>query len=86
MSAESVAQRYARAIFELGNEGGQLSTLVQDFRNLAEAYRVSPELDRLMASPLVTEEARVATMGEIAALVGVSPLAQNAPVLGQAAS
>ena len=78
MSAETVAQRYAQAIFDLGSESGQLPALVQDFRNLAEAYRASPELGRLMASPLVTEEARMATMNEIAARVGISPLARNA--------
>lgn len=78
MSAETVAQRYAQAIFDLGSESDQLPALQQDFRNLAEAYRASPELDRLMASPLVSEEARFATMSEIATRVGISPLARNA--------
>jgi F-type H+-transporting ATPase subunit delta len=78
VSTEAVAQRYAQAIFDLGNESGELPVLVQDIRNMAEAYRASPELGQLMASPLVSEEARLATMTEIADRVGISPLARNA--------
>lgn len=78
MSAETVAQRYARAIFDLGVENGNLPALVDDFRRLAEVCKHAPELDRVMSSPLVLEEARVATMNELADRVGVSPLAKNA--------
>jgi F-type H+-transporting ATPase subunit delta len=78
VSAERVAQRYARAIFDLGVDGDNLPALVDDFRRLAELYAQSPELDRLMGSPLVGEEARVATMDELADKVGISPLAKNA--------
>ena len=78
MSAETVAQRYARAIFDLGVEGGNLPALVDDFRRLAELYQQSPELDKVMGSPLVPEEVRVATMNELADKVGVSPVAKNA--------
>jgi F-type H+-transporting ATPase subunit delta len=78
VSAERVAQRYARAIFDLGVDGGNLPALVDDFRRLAELCAQSPELDRLMGSPLVGEEARVATMDELADKVGISPLAKNA--------
>jgi F-type H+-transporting ATPase subunit delta len=78
VSAETVAQRYARAIFDLGVENGNLPALVDDFRRLAEVCKHAPELDRVMSSPLVLEEARVATMNELADRVGVSPLAKNA--------
>jgi F-type H+-transporting ATPase subunit delta len=78
VSTETVAQRYARAIFELAGEADNVSGLVDEFRRLAEAYRRSPDLDKLMASPLVPEEARVATMNEIADRVGVSALTKNA--------
>jgi F-type H+-transporting ATPase subunit delta len=77
-SNETVAQRYARAIFELGVESGNLQTVVEDFRRLAEVYAQSPELGHLMTSPLVGEEARIATMNDLADRVGVSALGKNA--------
>jgi len=78
VSDETVAQRYARAIFELGVEGGNLSALVEDMRNLAQAYKESPEMHRMMGNPLIPEDARLATVHEIAERLGLSPLGTNA--------
>jgi F-type H+-transporting ATPase subunit delta len=78
MSAETVAQRYARAIFDLGVETSTLSAFVADVHTLAGAYEESTELRRLMSNPLVPENDRVATIQEIADRLGLSPLAKNA--------
>jgi F-type H+-transporting ATPase subunit delta len=78
VSDETVAQRYARAIFELGVEGSNLVGLVEDMRKLAEVYRGSPEMHRMMGNPLIPEEARRATIHEIAERLELSPMGANA--------
>lgn len=78
MSGETVAHRYAQAIFELGVEGSNLPTLLDDMRKLAEAYRESPEMHKMMGNPLIPEEARLAAVHEIAERLGLSPLGINA--------
>ena len=77
MSAETIAHRYARAIFDLGVETSTLTTLVQDVQKLAETYETSEELRRIMMNPLVAESAREATINEIADRLGLSPLGRN---------
>ena len=78
MSDETVARRYGRAIFELGVEGSNLSVLVEDMRKLAQVYKESPEMHRMMGNPLIPEEARLATMHEIAERLELSPMGTNA--------
>ena len=78
MSSETIAQRYARAIFELGVEGSELSRLVEDIRKLAQVYEESPEMHQMMGNPLIPEEARLATIREIGERLGLSPLGMNA--------
>jgi F-type H+-transporting ATPase subunit delta len=78
VSAETVAERYARAIFDLGVETGALSTLVADMHKLAETYAESSELQKIMGNPLIPEGDRLATMSEIADRLGLSPLSKNA--------
>jgi F-type H+-transporting ATPase subunit delta len=78
VSNETVATRYAQAIFELGVEGSNLPTLVDDMRKLAEAYRDSPEMHQMMGNPLIPVESRLAAVKEIAERLGLSPLGTNA--------
>ena len=78
MSAETVAERYARAIFDLGTETSSLSSLVDDVKKLAQAYQESTELQKVVGNPLIPEGERLATVGEIADRLGLSPLAKNA--------
>jgi F-type H+-transporting ATPase subunit delta len=78
VSDETVAGRYARAMFELGVESGDLPRLLAETRRVAEVHDSSPELARLLASPLVPEDERVATIREVAERLGVSSLVRNA--------
>jgi F-type H+-transporting ATPase subunit delta len=78
MSDETVAQRYGRAIFELGVEGSNLEVLRDDMRKLAEAYKESPEMHRMMGNPLIPEDTRLAAVREIAERLGLSPIGTNA--------
>jgi F-type H+-transporting ATPase subunit delta len=76
--SESVAERYAQAIFELGVETGGVTALIEDFRRLAEVYEGSAELRKIMGNPLVPEADRVATVGELSDRLGLTDLAKNA--------
>jgi len=78
MSHAAVAQRYAQAIFELGVETSGLAGLVEDIGKMAEAYGSSPQMRSMLDNPLVPEAERLAAMDEIAARLGLSPLARNA--------
>jgi F-type H+-transporting ATPase subunit delta len=76
--SETVAERYAQAIFELGVETGGVTALIEDFRRLAEVYEESDELSKVMNNPLVSEVDRLATMNELCDRLGLTDLAKNA--------
>jgi len=78
VSVESLAERYGRAIFDLGTETGTLTALVDDVHKLAKTYQESSELQKVMGNPLIPEGERLATIAEIADRLGLSPLAKNA--------
>jgi F-type H+-transporting ATPase subunit delta len=72
MSNESVARRYARAIFELGKEGGNLPALSRELADFAATYEGSEELRSVLENPLVQEEAREAVLTDIAGRMGLT--------------
>jgi F-type H+-transporting ATPase subunit delta len=78
MSESVVAERYARAIFELGLESGQLAMLTDQLRTLANTYRDSPELKRVFTDPRVTEDQAHKVIDAIARRLALNPLAKNA--------
>jgi F-type H+-transporting ATPase subunit delta len=78
MSASAVADRYARAIFELGVEGGTLAQLTQQIGKFAETYAASPELRAVLDNPVVETDKREAVLKDVAARLGLSPLATTA--------
>jgi F-type H+-transporting ATPase subunit delta len=78
VSGETVARRYAQAIFDLGVETSTLPTLVDDIHKLAEVYETSPDLRKILNNPLIPDDERLATLNEIADRLGLSPLTKNA--------
>jgi len=78
VSAETVAQRYAQAIFDLGVETSNLSKLVEDVHQLAHLYQQTSDLKKILGNPLISEEARLATINDLADRLGLSPLGKNA--------
>lgn len=77
MSEAAVAQRYARAIFELGLDEGQLEGLTQQISDMAEAYAGSRELAVVVENPLISHERRDAVLCAVAERLGVRGLALN---------
>lgn len=78
MSGGAVAERYARAIFELGVEAGQVVQLSEQIRNFADIYASSRELQAVLDNPMVEATARGAMLADVAAKAGLSGVGLNA--------
>lgn len=74
----AVAERYARAVFELAVEAGQVAEVGAQIRSLAETYAGSPELRAVLENPVVDESSRDALLKDVGARLGLSTLALNA--------
>jgi F-type H+-transporting ATPase subunit delta len=81
MSHALVAERYGRAIFELGLETGTLPALTEELRRLADSYRKNAELRSALEDPVVSDSVRRGLLDELAARLGLSPQAKNAALL-----
>ncbi len=77
MSDAAVAERYARAVFELGVEAGQLEKLLQDLAKAAELFAGSSELRGVLGNPLVGEDARESLLKDLASRASLGELATN---------
>jgi F-type H+-transporting ATPase subunit delta len=76
--SDAVAERYARAIFDLGVEAGQLEALTGQIRNFSETYTASRELRSVLDNPLIELAKRQAILQEVAARVGLTGVGLNA--------
>ncbi len=77
MSQAPVADRYARAIFELGVETGQLSAITEQVRRFARVYAGSAELRAVLDNPVIEAEKRDAVLGEVSARLSLGGSALN---------
>ncbi|HEY1535110.1 MAG TPA: ATP synthase F1 subunit delta [Polyangiaceae bacterium] len=68
----AVAERYARAIFELGVEAGQVVALSEQIRSFADTYASSRELQAVLDNPMVEADKRAAMLADVAERVGLS--------------
>lgn len=78
MSDSVVAERYARALFELGLESGQLAMLTDQLRTLANTFQESAELKSVFSDPRVTEAQAQKVVDALAQRLALNPLAKNA--------
>lgn len=72
MSEGAVVQRYARALFEIGLETGQLGSLTEQIRAVADLWQGSRELRTALDDPSLDEGRRQSLIGELAARLGIS--------------
>ncbi len=77
MSESAVADRYARAVFDIGVETGQLDVLVNQIAKVARVYAESADLRSVLDNPLVAEEQRDAVLKELASRLELGELATN---------
>lgn len=78
MSRTQIAERYARAVFELAVEANQLTQITSQVQGFADTVAGSPELRTVLESPVVAEAARDGLIKDVAARLGAGPLALNA--------
>jgi F-type H+-transporting ATPase subunit delta len=81
MSVSIVARRYARALLELGLEGGQLDSVVGEIDAVAQSWTGSPELRNALENPIVSLAAKKAVMSDLAAALQTSAVTRQALLL-----
>jgi F-type H+-transporting ATPase subunit delta len=80
MSYDVIARRWARAVFEIGKEAGEvgeLQRLSSDITAFAETFTRNEELAAVLDDPLVPEREREAVVSEIADRMGLLPAAKG---------
>jgi F-type H+-transporting ATPase subunit delta len=77
VSSGAAAERYARAIFELGAESGQLDRLTQEIGEFSNSYLDLPALRRALENPVLEESVRERVLRQVARHSQYSPLATN---------
>lgn len=70
MTKSVVAERYARAMFDLAQQQNQTKQLQEELSEVLKAFQASPELKALLESPTFTPEKKKAIVREV--LVGAS--------------
>jgi F-type H+-transporting ATPase subunit delta len=76
-----LAGRYANAVFELAQEQRAIDTLSADLASLRRAIESSPDLARVVRSPVFGSEAQGRAMKAILQKLGAGPLATNLVLL-----
>lgn len=69
-----VGERYARALFELAQQGEALDVVLNDLKTLVTLLRESKDLARLLASPAFTSEDKRKGLQAVAEKAGFAPL------------
>lgn len=73
----SVAGRYASALFELANDERKLAEVEQDVVQIARLLDESPDLTRMVRSPVFSADEQGKAITAIAAKAGISGLTSN---------
>ena len=76
-ASPAVARSYAKALFELASERGQADPIGRDLGTLAGTVQGAPELVAFLTRPWVAADVKRNIATEVAARVGVSPLARD---------
>jgi F-type H+-transporting ATPase subunit delta len=77
MSQAPVADRYARAIYELGVETNQLAGITEQVRRFAQTYTSSAELRAVLDNPIIEGEKRDGILADVSSRLGLSGSALN---------
>jgi F-type H+-transporting ATPase subunit delta len=72
-----LAQRYAAALFELADEKRALDEVAADLRGLRDMLAASPDLVRLIRSPVLSRGEQSAAIGAVAERAGLSALVRD---------
>jgi F-type H+-transporting ATPase subunit delta len=70
-----VGERYATALFQLALDSGAVGKVSEDLTTLAALLRESPELKRMLASPIYDSDTKGRVLAAVGEKAGLSPLA-----------
>ena len=71
MVTGSLARRYAKAIFQIGSQQGDLTKLGHDIRSLAKAMNESAELNTALKNPAIRRSDRKKVIDGLLQVIGV---------------
>ena len=77
MVTGSLARRYAKALFDLGQQHGDLTKLGADVRSLAKAMNESTELGTVLSNPAIRRADRKKVVDALLTTIGASPTSRN---------
>jgi F-type H+-transporting ATPase subunit delta len=72
-----LAGRYATALFELADEQKALDQVAKDLVELRDMLAGSPDLQRLVRSPVLSRESQAAAMAKLAEHAQLAPMTAN---------
>jgi F-type H+-transporting ATPase subunit delta len=72
-----VANRYARALADVVAAGGDYRKVLEELQDFERAYRESPELKEVFASPAVALAEKMKVLEAVGQRLGESPLTRN---------
>lgn len=81
MIAAHVSRRYARALLELGTEGGNLDALVDEVSRMAAAWHESADLRAVVETPTVAIDVKKSILREVTAKLALGPVTSNTVLL-----
>ena len=77
MVTGSLSRRYAKAMFDIGTQQGDLAKLGQDIRSLAKAMTESAELDNALTNPALRRSDRRKVIDAVMQSIGVQTSSRN---------
>lgn len=77
MIRSRIAQRYAKALFELAQEAGKTARVAEELAAVQEALATQEELRTALLSPVLPRPAKAEVLDAVLAEAGLDPLCAN---------
>lgn len=77
MIVGSIARRYAKAVFAIGEEKGNLLGLVREVQRMADVWEENEEFRTTMQNPLINREAKKQIWANVIRRLGISQVGKN---------
>lgn len=77
MVSGSIARRWARALFAIGQEHSNLPGLLREVQTAADVWMSSEELRDAMTNPLIDRKARIAVWDSLIRRIGATRMGKN---------
>ncbi len=79
MPNETLARRYATAVFQLAQDGGKIDAVQRDLHGLSDALRADPSVRRFFRSPVVDRKQKEKVVAE--SFAALDPIALHTALL-----